>query len=245
MINKKINNKNFLIFPNIDKAENYILDNIVNLQNKTDNLITLSGGKSPEGLYRKLSKKLIKCDNFEFLLSDERYYGDQTNHSNFYFINKIFSDFIDHKKKLKLIHLIEEPYVNESPNHNPINKRLFNLNIPSLSILSIGFDGHVASLFDCEEATINELKNYTTTQKKYLNFYRISLSYSYILSSKKIILFAFGANKNNVIERLKKNNVNKEQYLMPVEYILKYFKNKIFIVCDNMAFYNKSHYIGS
>ena len=67
MINKKINNKNFLIFPNIDKAENYILDNIVNLQNKTDNLITLSGGKSPEGLYRKLSKKLIKCDNFEFL----------------------------------------------------------------------------------------------------------------------------------------------------------------------------------
>ena len=125
---------------------------------------------------------------------------------------KLYLNSIKFKKiKLKKVNFKDNFNLNNLKNLNQIN----NL-IPKkkyISILGVGEDGHIASIFNLKERLVLN-KSIILTKKSDENFFRISLSYEYLSKSNKIFLIFSNKkkmkqikNKNTIVYKfLKKNN---------------------------------------
>lgn len=162
--------------------------------------IFLSGGESLNIIKNNLSILNLRRKS-NIYLTDERVTT-----------NKSYLNSIKFKKiKIKKVDFKDNFNLNNLKNLNHIDNLIPKKNF--ISILGVGEDGHIASIFNLKEKLVLN-KNTILTKRSNEDFFRVSLSYEYLSKSKKIFLIFSNKkkikqikNKNTIVYKfLKKNN---------------------------------------
>lgn len=115
-----------------------------------------------------------------------------------------------------------------------INDELKKLGRPEIAVLGLGADGHTASLFPGNPGLhVNDDKTYIIVKNNYENFFRISLTFNYLMKSKHIVFLISGETKSKVLRDCL--NEPYEPAERPAQYLFKNYNNKINIFCDKAA----------
>ena len=163
----------------------------------------LTGGKSPIKLYKQLAKnKKIPWKKIDFFIGDERYIKENSKFSNINMCKKYL---------LNKIKILDNQIYKISTNQNSLKKNLQNyekrikryfLNRKvafDLTLLGIGQDGHIASLF---KNNINKKSRNDVDFVKRKDFSRITLTLKCLNNSKSIFLWAPGRRKSNIVKKI-------------------------------------------
>ncbi len=165
----------------------------------------LTGGPSPINLYKKLSKLNINWRNIDFFWGDERYVSQKSNFSNFKMVKKYLLNKINiNKKQIFSMNIDKKNALLTSLDYsNKIKKYFNNKNIIfDLTLLGMGNDGHIASIFsDNLNIKLNEITYYV----KRKDFDRITMSLKTINKSKNIYLWLNDKKKTKIFNLLKKS----------------------------------------
>ena len=178
-------------------------------KNKTNNIV-LSGGKSLKNFdvffLKYLNKKKIKVNIF---LSDERCLSlsNKNLNQNLFKKEPFFLPILKRDKSFIKCASLYEKKITKSPN---------------FILLSVGNDGHIASIFENSKA-LKSKKKIIFLDKKYYGFKRITLTLEY-LKDKRVFLFCRNLlrfktfikclkNKNHIINKLYNLNNNVELIL--------------------------------
>ncbi len=185
-------------------------------KNKKSINIALSGGDTPKPIYEALANKNDKAvfhyikQKINFYQVDERYVPKTDSNSNYKMINETlvkktgfnfyhFDTSLSIKKSLAAYskHLPKKPF--------------------DLTILGIGPDGHIASLFPNSKALTGKKSVAHTTTTNFAIKDRLTLTFPPILKSKNVLILLTGQEKLKIIETLKKaakikSKITKQQY---------------------------------
>jgi 6-phosphogluconolactonase/glucosamine-6-phosphate isomerase/deaminase len=172
--------------------------------------IFLTGGRTSKLIYKHLKKKLTNYKKkINFFLGDERFTLNKNN-TNSYIIKKnlvILNNrhynffFFNLKKNIKTSLRI---YEKKCP-------------FPDIVLLTLGDDGHIASIFNYSDVPINKKFKFFISNKKNESFSRISMSPNFIKKSRKIFLLVYGKKKITLFKSIIKKKYNK----YPVNLIIK------------------------
>jgi len=154
--------------------------------------IALTGGRSAKKLYETLSKnkEFLSQEGLFFYLSDERLVPLGDIDSNYSMIaSHLFAECDIEKIFLYQMHT----------DHNNIKNsiRRYSLTLPEkidLTILGLGDDGHIASIFPRSSAIWSPSK-VVVTESLIEPKFRISLGARYLLKSEMIFMIGYGKNK--------------------------------------------------
>lgn len=186
--------------------------------------IALSGGNSPKGLFKKLSKKyadLIPWDRIHFWWGDERCVSPDSNESNY----KMTKDYLLSNISIpdKNIHRIkgEENPANEAERYSAEITDNLNLRgenpVFDLIILGLGDDGHTASIFPDQIGLFENKKICTIAQHPVTSQNRITLTGRVINNANRIFFLVTGENKSMRISEIM--NDSEAAKLLPAYYI--------------------------
>ena len=164
--------------------------------------IFLSGGKSLNIIKNNLSILNLRRKS-DIFLTDERITK-----------NKSYLNSIKFRKiKIKKVIFKDNYNINNLKNFKKINNSMPKKNF--ISILGVGEDGHIASIFNLKEKLVLN-KSMILTKRSDEDFLRISLSYEYLSKSKKIFLIFSNRkkmkqikNKNTIVHKFFKKNSKK------------------------------------
>ncbi len=179
----------------VKAAVNFVLS----LNPKT---VALSGGTTPKPIYRALSEHPAFRDEVDFFLADERCVPITDENSNYKLIKETLNP--------KTLHTFDTT-----------------LDIPEsldLTILGIGEDGHIASLFPHSPALNSKEKTAKTQTENFAVKDRRTLTLKTILDSKNILVLL--NNKPTVLNKLKENKLTTEEF--PAISLLDHTSVKIF-----------------
>jgi len=160
-----------------------------NIKKNKTNAIVVSGGETLKKTYnlffREILKKKIKLKIF---LSDERCLPLNDKNTNEIFFKKFkyinFQSILKKKFSYKKTSDMYEKKITKTPN---------------FVLLSVGSDGHIASIFKSSKA-LKSRKNIIFLNKNYRGFKRISITLKY-LKNKKIYLFCKTRKRYNIFTR--------------------------------------------
>ena len=178
------------------------------LKNKGEATLLVSGGSTPKKLYEILSNKKIDWKNVSIGLIDERFVATNTEESNELLIkNTLLKNKAADAKFIGLIFNINDYKENLNitiSKHKPFYKSI------TCSILGMGSDGHTASLFPNFEEVYTDDNIYgdkmiINTKATSEPSKRISYTKAKILSSKHLFLYFNGKEKLDVFNSAKKN----------------------------------------
>ena len=190
-----------------EKLTSVILLNIKN----SKKYIALAGGNTPQEFYIYLSN-FIKNNQgaSHFLATDERWGEYMHAQSNEYLLKTTclknfsvpFFSYLNHANSL-------------TQTVNILNKKAFNFNFAlNTCLLGMGTDGHFASLFTSED--IRKEGFFISSCAPSPPKDRLSLSFSSICKSEKLILLIMGEEKKKLYEKLKKE----KNYIYPISFLL-------------------------
>lgn len=185
----------------LEEAKKYLSSQIeIDLQQQilrsNSAALVLPGGKSIVHFFSMLQQIQVPWNKITLMLSDDRLVAANDLESNEKLIKKHFLNKQEIKENITYIS-IKERFLEKWENYYDIVTNLKK----AIIILSMGQDGHVASLF-----AINDLSG--EVGLKYISgadFKRVTLSYKAILSTYKIYIIVHG---NKKIDFLKKTNIN-------------------------------------
>ena len=178
------------------------------LKNKGEANLLVSGGSTPKKLYEILSNKKIDWKNVSIGLIDERFVATNTEESNELLIkNTLLKNKAADAKFIGLIFNLNDYKENLNitiSKHKPFYKSI------TCSILGMGSDGHTASLFPNFEEVYTDDSIYgdkmiINTKATSEPSKRISYTKAKILSSKHLFLYFNGKEKLDVFNSAKKN----------------------------------------
>lgn len=192
-------------------------------KNLTSGFCILPGGNTPNSLYKLLSEK----DNLKFIISDDRLVNNNHSLSNFNNINNI----LNFNNKC-LISYNDEINTNGLDSLNSKLTQIKTNNTIDLCILGLGEDSHTASLFPHQKMNFKKNNSGFVIKNKNENFKRFTLSYEFILCSKKIIFLVIGKDKSKALHNILLGKKNSIQY--PAQEFIHNHKN-IEIYCDDSA----------
>lgn len=207
-------------FITIDEAASALANDIASTLSEAialrgNALLALSGGKTPELVFKYLITKKLEWHKITITLTDERWVT--ANHS-------------DSNENLIRSHLFNK--LSEAPTFVPLfegnetlekdvkscESRLKNLNFPfDVVYIGMGTDGHFASLFPGENSIEITKSKCVGVVGNDTRLPRISLTASTILSSRKIFLLFSGKEKNIVYNNAKASGSYKD---LPLRLIL-------------------------
>ena len=169
-------------FNELRDADNFLSTYINNISENNKNFL-ISGGTSFLEVLKQLS---LKQNFFNFYLSDDRDVKSGSPDSNLFSYNCLkynninFKGFVPQEDFKKTI----DDYEKKLP------KNYFDL-----SLLGVGDDGHVASIFPNKCNFFYKSTNSFYCESDHHKYNRFSLNLDYILKSKNIILYFRGDNK--------------------------------------------------
>ena len=178
------------------------------LKNKGEANLLVSGGSTPKKLYEILSNKKIDWKNVSIGLIDERFVATNTEESNELLIkNTLLKNKAADAKFIGLIFNLNDYKENLNitiSKHKPFYKSI------TCSILGMGSDGHTASLFPNFEEVYTDDSIYgdkmiINTKATSEPSKRISYTKAKILSSKHLFLYFNGKEKLDVFNSAKEN----------------------------------------
>ncbi|QWE27010.1 6-phosphogluconolactonase [Polynucleobacter sp. AP-Ainpum-60-G11] len=170
--------------------------------------LMLTGGNSAEKVYRKWSEeKFIKKygNKIHFYITDERCVSSRSIHSN---SKKIINVLFDGKVPSYI------NYFNFGDVDKDIKGALINYDslLPSrmdIILLSIGEDGHIASIFPDKARTRLSIGSMFLSESSEHLFKRVSVKPSYIANANKIFVLANGKLRSRYMSYLDMCNENK------------------------------------
>jgi 6-phosphogluconolactonase len=169
--------------------------------------IALSGGSTPAPVYRSLAKADLDFSKLYFYQVDERFVPREYEDSNYKMINKSLNIKDKNFNYFDTDYSIEESLERYEKELLKIPKQEFDL-----SILGVGQDGHIASLFPNSKAFSSE-KLVANTQTDIFNIHeRLTITKDIILNSKKILILLIGENKRKVLDELESPSKNEESF---------------------------------
>lgn len=151
-------------------------------------------------LYKTLADRTegFPTGDINFFLGDERFLNGKNNYSdtNLFLCNKYLSSIINNNQIISIDQ--NSLSIFEAANN-------YNSLLPlyaDIILLSLGHDGHLASIFS--EYEIYEKISPKLIISRSINhpYDRISISKNYLLSSKNVIILAFGIEKKEAFEKL-------------------------------------------
>ncbi len=192
---------NWFIFENIDQLSEQLANDILDVARASIKLsgsfkIVLTGGNSILNTYKILGNSESDWDKWHVYLGDERYLPVGDKDRNDRLINEIWlKDGLIPKNNINFIHA--ELGANEGALH--YEKILDNVGSFDVVLLSMGGDGHVASLFPGR--LHNKGKNVVVecNSPKYPKE-RISMSYSRLSQSRNIFKIISGSSKRQAVD---------------------------------------------
>lgn len=167
--------------------------------------LVLSGGRTPKAIFKELVKnykKNIDWKNVHLFWVDERCVSPFHDDSNY----KLANDNLISKLSLSLgsVHRIKgeiNPKLAASQYQQDI-KLFFKKNEIrfDMVLLGMGDDGHVASIFPKSKELILKDKLVLASEKKYNDYYRVTLGLELINRIKFKLLMVMGSNKNEILK---------------------------------------------
>ncbi len=217
---------NWFVFENIDKLSEQLAKNILDIAKtsiKSSNSfkIVLAGGNSILNTYKILSNSKSDWSKWHIFLGDERCLPVEDKDRNDYIINQVWlNNGLIPKNNINFIHA--ELGADDGTLH--YEKILNNVGDFDVVLLSMGEDGHTASLFPGH--LYGENKNVVAeyNSPKYPKV-RISISYSRINQSKNIFKIINGSSKQKAL------NMWLEGKALPINKIYSQFEKVL--ICKN------------
>ena len=164
--------------------------------------LALSGGSTPEPIYRRLAEQDIPWNQVEIYLVDERYVSLDHQNSNYRMIRE---SLLEHVKPKKVVYFdtslpIEECLKKYESQLDITQKEFFDL-----ILLGIGIDGHTASLFPNSPALKERTRwvAHTTTDQFDVRD-RLTLTFPALENAHE--RFFLVKNKAEVIDRMEKDD---------------------------------------
>lgn len=183
------------------------------IQSNSSARIALSGGSTPEPVYRALAQTELP-EGVEFFQVDERCISPDDPQSNQFMIRSALPHITLHAFNPKLpISEALETYE---------RRDLFDLepNPFDLCILGIGPDGHTASLFPNDPALKEKKRAVAHTETQTFKVAdRLTLTFPPLLASKKILVLLKGRDKSDVIRELQEGEKSDSEF--PAKRLLK------------------------
>jgi 6-phosphogluconolactonase len=191
----------------IDESVRFIEDSCKDKINTIS--IALSGGSTPKPVYQKLPEsEKIPFNRIEFYQVDERYVPHDNPESNY---KMIFESLIKKvKNDLKDFHYYDTSLpIDEAL--TKYSKEIDDIKF-DLTILGMGTDGHIASLFPGSDALNENEKNtvHAETQKHNIKD-RLTITIPVIKRSRKILMLLKGREKSQILKELQHSEKTKNE----------------------------------
>jgi len=196
----KISKDNWLIFDDEISLSKALAQEILNIAKqsilKKDCFsIVLTGGKSALGLYKILSKANSNWDKWHIYISDERFLPKDHQDRNNRVINKTWLK--DSLIPQENIHFIQAE-LGLLKAKEEYEKLLKNIKIFDIVLLSMGEDGHIASLFPNISYPNGQIVVIEGNSPK-LPKQRLSMSYKQLNKSNYIFKIVIGKSKQQAV----------------------------------------------
>lgn len=193
------------VFPNIEELSQAFADfAATTLQNtlahKPQATLVVPGGNTPRYYLPALAKCALPWDRIIVTLSDERWVDVNDAQSNEHLVKQHLMSHLPANTRfvgLKTQH--DNPFdaVDE------IHQRLDKLPLPlSLTVLGLGEDGHIASLFPGMNPDLTDTHHCIAVAPPIAPSLRVSLSLAMLAQSEQIALVVTGKNKRKLLDEL-------------------------------------------
>lgn len=165
--------------------------------------LVVSGGTTPVGFFKLLSKQVLDWKRVIVTLADERWVDADHDASNEWFVGKNL--LINNASKASFIPLITG-HVSPYDAEQALNSLLDKIGTIDVLVLGMGVDGHTASLFPNtlslkEGININSKQSFIGVMPLVAPHQRISMTLARLLNSRKIIFHITGVEKRVVFEK--------------------------------------------
>lgn len=225
------------IFTNKAELEQKLANEIsqklnLELKNKGEATLLVSGGSTPKKLYEILSNKKIDWKNVSVGLIDERFVATDTTESNELFIkNTLLKNKAADAKFIGLVFDLDN--YEENLKVAILKNKAFYKSI-TCSILGMGLDGHTASLFPNSQKVYTEdsifgEKIIINTKATSEPSKRISYTKTKILRSKHLFLYFNGKEKLDVFNSAKESN---DSSIKPISAFIHQNKKTLNVFCS-------------
>ncbi|MCH9029266.1 MAG: 6-phosphogluconolactonase [Bacteroidetes bacterium] len=216
------------IFPTVEKLAGSFAELLQQNVDKTDDndfySIALSGGSTPNKIFRYLSENFVDKINWKkikIFFGDERCVPPDNEDSNYRMANESL---------LKNISIPKENIFRIKGENNPVKEaeryeEVLKSNLPSLNgipqfdliLLGLGEDGHTASIFPNQvnlfySARLCEVAVHPQTKQK-----RITLTGKIINNAKLVVFIVTGKNKASVLSKI--IDVNNSKSVYPASFV--------------------------
>ena len=197
--------KDILVYPNDTwtKKSSVFISNLIirNSFDKKEANIMLTGGRSASSIYLKINRQLFKKYKLNIFLTDERNVSIKNKNSNYKnVLLNLFDDKIDGGAKFEPI-----IYPKKTLSENLIH---YSKKIPSkldILLLTLGDDGHIASLFPNTKDILENKRKMIITTEPNKHKLRISITRKVIKNAKHIVVLVPGNKKGKILSEMKKN----------------------------------------
>lgn len=160
--------------------------------------LILTGGNTITSFLKHIAALDIPWEKITVLLSDDRIVANESKHSNEGQLNR---EFFIHKNVHSAKFLsIKNLYKLDT---NIINELLYKAAVSSVCILSVGIDGHLASLFPEDKELLKSKNALVAADRK--DFKRLSLSLEFFERTNKKFIIIGNKQKLGFLMDLKKN----------------------------------------
>lgn len=166
--------------------------------------LVVPGGKTPRHYLPALAQCQLPWDRITVTLSDERWVDVTDEQSNERLVKQHLMNRLPGNTRFVGL---KTRHDNPSDAVEAIHQRLDRLPLPlSLTVLGLGEDGHIASLFPGMNLDLLSTYHCVAVAPPIAPSLRISLSLEMIAKSKNIVLVVTGKNKRRLLDQLNNQN---------------------------------------
>lgn len=197
------------------------------LRRKPQATLVVPGGNTPRHYLPALAKCKLPWDRITVTLSDERWVDTHDDQSNEKLIKQ---HLLAHLPANTLFTGLKTAHDNPFDAIETLHQRLDSLPLPvSLTVLGLGEDGHIASLFPGMNPDSLSAHHCVAVAPPIAPSLRVSLSLEMLASSEQIVLVMTGEGKRRLLDRVNEQSDPK----LPIEWLLQHAQSVISVFETN------------